>query len=273
MSDIPAACKAAISYVAAELSVIPVYDKRPALATWQRWQTNIPDEPTVRAWWNGSGARDLTPDARAWAKDRPLNVAIVTGAVSGVFVLDVDEQDGLEAALELGIPDTLTVHTSIVDGFQKRQLYFAYPDDISVRNDVKGVVPGCDIRGQGGYVVAPPSVHATGPEYAWSGSAEFSRANVAPAPAWLLARLRERSAGRRTAVAQQLSIAEAPDGAARSAAPSDGAHWVDRAVEKALPGSRNETGFWLACQLRDNGVTLDGRGELYARLRKARVLR
>lgn len=255
MSDASALRDAALSYAAAGLSVIPAYGKRPALTAWQRWQTNIPDEMTIRSWWNGSDGRSLTVDAREWARNQPFNVGIVTGRISGVFVLDIDTADGLEAAADFGLPDTLTVYTSVVAGFQRRQLYFAYPDDFTIRNDAKGTLPGCDVRGQGGYVVAPPSAHATGQAYAWDGDGGFSCERIAAAPEWLLERLRSK-VERRQDVAELLSLPTvAPsDVPARAGVLDDAGRWVDRALERTSAGARNATGFWLACQLRDNGA-------------------
>jgi len=100
-------------------------------------------EATITRWWTD------TPDA---------NIGIATGAVSGLVVLDVDGEDG-EASLaalerEHGpLPATPTVLTG-----KGRHLYFTYPG-VPVPNRVR-VAPGLDVRGDGGYVVAPPSTHA-----------------------------------------------------------------------------------------------------------------
>jgi hypothetical protein len=60
-----------------------------------------------------------------------------------------------------------------------------------------GLVPGIDIRGDGGFIVVPPSLHASGRRYAWDLSAHPDDVPLAPAPAWLLALLqfRGRQAG------------------------------------------------------------------------------
>ena len=55
-----------------------------------------------------------------------------------------------------------------------------------VRNSASKIAPGIDVRGDGGYVLAPPSIHPSGRAYAWS----VDSANaIVPAPDWLLARI------------------------------------------------------------------------------------
>ena len=49
---------------------------------------------------------------------------------------------------------------------------------------------GLDVRGDGGYIVAPPSLHASGRPYAWDLSAHPDEVPLAPVPGWLLASLR-----------------------------------------------------------------------------------
>jgi hypothetical protein len=64
-----------------------------------------------------------------------------------------------------------------------RHIYFKWPQQ-PVRNSAGKIAPGIDVRGEGGYVIVPPSVHPTGRPYTWSvdcGSA------FAAAPDWLLA--------------------------------------------------------------------------------------
>ena len=105
------------------------------------------DPTTIREWWK------LWPDA---------NVGIVTGPESGFFVLDVDGEQGERSLADLeqrhgALPDTLTVHTS-----RGRHLCFRWEQGAEVRNSQSKIAPGLDIRGQGGFVVAPPSRHASG---------------------------------------------------------------------------------------------------------------
>jgi hypothetical protein len=130
------------------------------------------------------GCKDATTDViaiQAWWRENPnYNIGIATGAISGIFVLDVD---GAEAALsrleaQLGkIPPTVEVITA-----RGRHLYFKYPDT-PVGNTASKIADGIDTRGDGGYVLAPPSVHPSGRRYCWS----VDSANaITDAPQWLL---------------------------------------------------------------------------------------
>lgn len=125
----------------------------------------------------------------AWRRRWPeANVGIVTGAVSGLVVLDIDPDKGGEASLaELEarfgpLPATLAVRT----GGGGRHLWFRHPGE-PVPCAV-GLRPGIDVRGDGGYVVAPPSIHPSGRPYRFE---EGSAGEPAPLPGWLLALLAE----------------------------------------------------------------------------------
>lgn len=107
------------------------------------------------------------------------NIGIATGQISGVFVVDCDTEEAYEQVTEKGIPDTLTVTTA-----RGVHLYFAVPDfPVPCR---AGLLPGVDVRGNGGYVVAPPSTHPSGKRYQW-----LREVPPAPAPEWLLDLLKQ----------------------------------------------------------------------------------
>lgn len=163
--------QAALDYLHRGWSVIPMRkrDKRPAIR-WQEFQTVRANEKELQDWY------------RRWPED---NVGIVTGTVSGLLVLDVDPRHGGEASLkhlelEHGpLPRTLVAIT----GGGGRHIYFAHPGGI-VRNRV-GIAPGIDLRGDGGCVVAPPSVHPSGNSYQWVKGCGPGRVKLAPLPHWL----------------------------------------------------------------------------------------
>ena len=122
---------------------------------------------------------------RRWWRERPDgNVGFATGAGSGVWVLDVD---GLVAQAVLDelqrvhgrLPETVAAKTA-----RGTHLYWRYPDDRRVGNS-KGRLPAnIDVRGEGGFVVGPPSLHATGVRYEWLRAP--SATPFADAPDWLL---------------------------------------------------------------------------------------
>ena len=129
------------------------------------------DESTIRQWWQS---------------EPRYNIGVACGSLSGVFVVDVDshEAEARLAKLETEhgkLPPTVEVIT-----IRGRHLYFRYPSQHAVRNTTSRIAPGIDSRGQGGYVLAPPSIHPSGRAYAWS----VDSANAfAAAPQWLLARI------------------------------------------------------------------------------------
>jgi hypothetical protein len=130
------------------------------------------------------GFADATTDEatiREWFASNPTrNLGIATGSVSGVWVLDCD--DGSQATLldwdrdHGGLPDTPTVRT----GGGGRHYVFSQPPGISIPSRVK-FAQGCDTRGDGGYVVAPPSIHESGRAYEW-----LVEGDPVAAPQWLL---------------------------------------------------------------------------------------
>lgn len=160
---------AAHAYAARGWSVIPIEarGKRPLVA-WLEYQKRAADAEAIDRWF------------RRWPE---ANVGIVTGRASRLVVVDVDARHGgLESLAELerehgALPRTVEAAT----GGGGRHLYFAHPGR-AVPNRV-GAAPGIDLRGDGGCVVAPPSVHPSGRRYAWVRAP--GEAPLAPLPAWL----------------------------------------------------------------------------------------
>ena len=164
--------QAALDYLKRHWSVIPMRarDKRPAIR-WQEYQQRRADKKEIHEWC------ERWPDG---------NVGIVTGAISGLVVLDVDPRHGGDESLDQFIrehgPLPLTIESRTGGG--GRHLYFSCPGDM-VRNKV-GLERGIDVRGEGGCVVAPPSVHSSGKAYAWREGHAPNEAPLAPLPSWLL---------------------------------------------------------------------------------------
>jgi len=127
------------------------------------------------------GLKDATTDAERvkhlWSCAPNANVGIATGLV---VVLDVDRREAL-AELESKhgpLPETWRATTG-----NGEHVYFT--SETEIRNSVGKIGGGLDIRGAGGYVVAPPSMHVSGKLYAWKIAPE--QTSLAPLPAWLLA--------------------------------------------------------------------------------------
>ena len=138
------------------------------------------------------------------------NIGVLTGPESGILVVDVDPRSGgLETLTsweeEHGpLPQTLMVQTGQFGNVRGRHLYFRYPD-FAMGNKVGTLGSGIDVRGKGGMVVAPGSLHASGVVYDCANVA----APVAELPAWLAEKLRAGStpAGRAERVRKEAKVA------------------------------------------------------------------
>lgn len=187
------------------------------------------------AWAEFQRRRPKLTDVREWFRRRPTpNLGVITGSVSGLVVLDVDPRHGGDeslASLESAHgPLPLTVEARTGGG--GRHLYFRHPDG-DVRNRV-GLAPGLDLRGDGGLVVAPPSVHPSGARYAWRAGRAPDDVHLALPPHWLL---RE----------------GAPDGTAGRSAE----HWSELVGSPVEEGRRNATLASLAGHLLARGLEAD----------------
>jgi hypothetical protein len=102
-----------------------------------------------------------------WSRWADANVGIRTGVESRLVVIDVDPDHGGNASLERLTAEhgALPLGRAVRTGSDGRHLYFRHPGGL-VRNDAgRRLGPGLDIRGDGGYVIAPPSRHRTGAFY------------------------------------------------------------------------------------------------------------
>lgn len=123
-----------------------------------------------------SATKDMEALGKLWAGRKNLNVGVATGAPSGIFVIDIDSEEGESALAELGdIPVTLTVKTG-----KGRHLYFKYPDEKVITK--KGVLYKVDVRGDGGYVCGVGTNHYSGAVYEWVNPLE----EIAQAPQFIL---------------------------------------------------------------------------------------
>lgn len=150
-------------------SVIPIQPRgKQPLVRWKTFQARRPTGAEISEW------LELWPAA---------NIAVVTGAISNLVVLDLDPHHGAATSIERlerhygRLPETV----SAVSGGGGRHLYFAHPGG-AICNRV-GMLPGIDLRGDGGLIVAPPSIHPSGEPYRWR-NPPGSRA-LAPLPDWV----------------------------------------------------------------------------------------
>lgn len=154
--EYPSMYHAAIDYIKRGLAVFPLEEKGKRPKTRNGFKDATTDAAQVKAWW------------QQWPN---ANIGIATGKRSGgVFVidLDIDEDKGIDGYHTLEdwqrengkFPETWTAIT----GRGGYHLYFHSNSEIKNR---AGIIDGVDVRGDGGYVVAPPSIHSNGNRYEW----------------------------------------------------------------------------------------------------------
>lgn len=149
----------------------------------------FPCRPKAKMPITARGLNDATTEPAAierwWRRWPDANVAVRTGAISRLVVLDIDGEEGAESlrALERdhgSLPRT----ASVVTPGGGQHFYFAHPGRGEIRNSARSVGPGLDIRADGGYVVAPPSVGSTARRYE-----PDERCALAALPQWLQERI------------------------------------------------------------------------------------
>lgn len=177
----------AYAYRRIDLSVIPAVqnEKRP-LAQWREFQENGIPPATFDRWYGERGEHRLNP-----------RMGFITGracldADSALFVIDLDVKDGANGLatwrglLAVHNNDTDIETWTAVTGSGGRHIYFRCPDD-RCPGTKKEVSKGIDVRGVGGFIMAPPSPHhAPGTRYEWAEGRSPWDIEIADAPEWLI---------------------------------------------------------------------------------------
>jgi len=164
---------AALDYAARGWAVFPLHSMMSGRCSCRRDCSHPAKHPIAR-----HGAREATTDERTirswWDRWPWANVGLATGAASGIVVIDVDPPNGGThslvhlQSLKGSLPETLTALT----GGGGLHLVYRHSGG-QVRNTagrlpgVADPLPGIDLRGDGGYIVAPPSRHRSGACYTW----------------------------------------------------------------------------------------------------------
>lgn len=156
---------------------------------WAQFQQRLPTESEVRLWWG------RWPDA---------NVIIITGMVSRLVVVDVDPRHGGDESWRdwsrRYLPNK-PVPTSLTGGGGEHWL-FEHPMDEPIRN-AAGLLPGVDLRGDGGYIVAPPSLHESMNRYEWDSAHHPDDVDLYVVPDSLLTLIAQHAQGLNGAVERE----------------------------------------------------------------------
>jgi len=145
---------------------------------------------TNRGFKNASNHADII--AGWWQRWPDANIGIACGP-SKLVVVDVDaknDQSGLESwadlRAELGLNDETVTCETPTGGLH---VYYEDADERDIRCSVGTLGEGLDVRAEGGYVLAPPSVHPDGGEYVWAMDCAPDEIEIVPLPASLAERL------------------------------------------------------------------------------------
>jgi hypothetical protein len=179
------------------------------------------DPIIISAWW------DRWPDA---------NIGMATGPISGLDVIDVDAgAGGLDSWAQLqDINGPVETLSTITGGGGNHFLFIS--NGANLRNTAGKLGKGIDTRGDGGYIILPPSVHVSGNRYEWDNRVKPSKLPVWVTMAW---------ASKPETTSESPSLANSPD-------------WVSRALSQGAPDhERNNTAHRLAGYFRSKGLPRD----------------
>lgn len=219
----------ALSDMGFSVFFLPRGKKVPSMA-WKSFQKTHPTEQQIQDW-----------------QGEEANVAIVTGAISDLFVLDVDSPEAQALVDDLNLPETPTVRTA-----QGHHYLFRNPP-FEIRNKVRLKGVELDIRGEGGYIVGPGSLHPSGCIYEWETSP--AECDFAELPAEVLDLLRQETSA--TKLVNRASRAKYLEAGKYS-------FWFNRQVSEQLAnlrdakeGERNDTLFRVAVKLANHSAALE----------------
>jgi hypothetical protein len=157
---------AALAYASKGWHVFPLKPGEKVPATKNGFKDATTDEQQIRDWWSKNGN---------------FNIGVACGEPSGIFVLDVDGEEGQDTLVNFGhgFPFTLTAYTP------SGGMHFVFRHLPGLGNSASMVGPKLDTRGDGGYIVVAPS-QVGGREYRWAG-----KDVIGPIPGWLVTMVRK----------------------------------------------------------------------------------
>jgi Bifunctional DNA primase/polymerase, N-terminal/AAA domain/Primase C terminal 1 (PriCT-1) len=220
--------EAALSYASNGLAVLPVHTIARGVCSCGSPTCSSPGKHPLTSNGLKAGTVDAAQITAWWTRSPDANVGIVTGAVSGIVALDIDLRGGLVALADVErthgrLPTTAKTLTGS-GGFH---YLFRHPGR-EVRNSAGKLGEGIDVRGDGGYIVAPPSMHHSGNCYQWLHGLH----QLTDPPKWLL----------------ELLLSERRNGTPDARAAS---------ATQIAAGKRNSTLASIAGTMRKAGMTAD----------------
>lgn len=222
-------------------------------------QCKSPGKHPIQMKWQ-EAPRLTKPDAYEFfaLRTAPTNIGLRTGKRSSFWALDIDPKSGGDESLlsleaQYGQLPPTRIHRT---GSNGRHFLFRLPADFEITNSRGRLPRGIDVRGNGGFIVAPGSVTGVG-AYRTESSAP-----IAEAPDWLLSLIRPETVDRQVDVVESIAFEDLDDGAKERAT-----RYLDAAVEGEIRRLRamkeaatddvstyrgepwNETTYAVACNL------------------------
>jgi len=156
--------EAATWYQKKGYSVIPVRKNKKPYIKWERYQTEKANLDQIRSWW------------KEWPS---ANIGLVTGEVAGIDVVDCDSEKGRDALNEF-LPDTNLMPISKTP----KGWHYFFKHSPGLSNGVR-LITDCDLRTNGGYVIAPPSINGEGKAYDWMPDLSIAKVKTPAMPKML----------------------------------------------------------------------------------------
>lgn len=207
---------AALSYARRGWAVFPLMDRGKDPRVQGAYKAATTDLAQVETW---------------WARWPQANIGLATGAVSGLWVLDIDGPQGEQSFEQLvGEHGGELVETLMATTGKGYHLYWRLPAGLEQGRRI-GVRPGLDVIGGSGYLVAPPSIHPSGRQYGWCDADREPQL----APDWLLAVEKPKPVSSRTTLPIAGKAPRMPvEGAAGHDGIRDGKRYLEGVLRRAV---------------------------------------
>jgi hypothetical protein len=170
----PKMLDAALAYAKQGIPVFPCRTDDKSPLTPNGFKDATTDEKQIRIWWT------QYPSAM---------IGMPTGEASGYWVLDtdLDTSEGIDGPGELNklIAKNSSLPTTRTSKTPRGGTHYFFKYTVPIKNSQSKLAPDIDTRGDGGYVILPPSVTADGTFYCWSNDTD----PVAEAPLWLISQI------------------------------------------------------------------------------------
>lgn len=226
-----------------EISTLDFFDRALPLtvAGWSVFPLTPGDKKPLVKWRDESTTN--VEQLAAWCERWPAANVGIDCEKSGLYVIDLDGEAGREAWRELAKNHTMPDTIEAITGGGGAHIYCQLPNG-DWTNTAGKLAEHIDTRGAGGYVVGPSSLHPSGNLYTWQPGKDPESAKLAPLPDWIKDTLQAPE-----------KPPEAPQKPYKGNLGPNVDKWLSQALTEAHQGSRNDWGLWLACQLRDDGIS------------------